>query len=968
MTTANGNGHAPTLPQLREQLREVRARQKLAQARRELQLSEGEAQLWALGWGDLLNPYSYRRDDGGGFWLPLNNSGPTRTKDGRNYPFFQTDADLDSMRALSYYLASKNDMAIGTLGACRDYTVKQGYRWEARPITGLESNERAASLAAQCQRVIDRDSTLNVLPQRERSAFWRGLRDGDVTVRHFRQSDGTTRHRFVRAEQLRDPGHLGARGLFGIECDEDDVETPLRYWITYDGTGFEDVPAAEVTHLKRNVDEEIKRGVSDFFSCGEAFDEVAKLLRAMRRGGTLLAKIAWIEEFANTTNDQIRAQQASVRDPRGPLLADPRSGRDETVAHMPDGKVIYTKDNRQFKAPPLAGNTANFTQIADACLRAAGTRWRIPEHIITGNASQNNVALILVAGAPFVNAVECEQDAWGPFFMRWRWVAIENACAAGLIDARFEEVRELVELHYTPPEVGSSDPEKQARVDSIDMTAGVLSLQTRAARRGLDWEQERKNLAEFPPTRVAGRATDLDAQGNPTNTGSDGVPDKGAPPKQAADAPAKPDLAETLKLLAAVQALQTAVYAGQIPRAAGIAGLVELLGVDRAEAERLLPPAEPEPAQGATQPPAPPTLESLLHEARGEGEVWQGPSGRWFTLKSGHVVPHKGPGGGGATAGAGGAKDAGKGDDPKLAKMGLWDRIKSAAADLGFIGKVKTKGHPWKEVENLTPAERADNSPPREEFARQLRERKDREAAWEHHAQKNGITVEEAKKRAVEKANKLIDGLTPAIRVDFLDAKNPGVPDTRALEAVLDGGEYKNQHAEGITSKRAINSRPLRRAIEEKSMGCPPDTPPRNAPNYGYMTDRRHPPSENVRPYGSLVLHLRPSVKERSTYSIGDSLMGGQNGEFLSFAGGEATPEALDPAALAAYGDGYLDSYDAHQKTFDGKQGGYIEAHVHDGLPVTDIESVEWPKTEYGEMPDRIKAKLTALNIPWKDY
>ncbi len=34
--------------------------------------------------------------------------------------------------------------------------------------------------------------------------------------------------------------------------------------------------------------------------------------------------------------------------------------------------------------------------------------------------------------------------------------------------------------------------------------------------------------------------------------------------------------------------------------------------------------------------------ESLL-ESRREGEVWQGDSGRWFTLKGGHVVPHAGP-------------------------------------------------------------------------------------------------------------------------------------------------------------------------------------------------------------------------------------------------------------------------------------------------------------------------------------
>jgi hypothetical protein len=42
----------------------------------------------------------------------------------------------------------------------------------------------------------------------------------------------------------------------------------------------------------------------------------------------------------------------------------------------------------------------------------------------------------------------------------------------------------------------------------------------------------------------------------------------------------------------------------------------------------------------------PDVRESLLTEARKEGEVWRGPSGRWFTVKGGRTVPAEAPGGG----------------------------------------------------------------------------------------------------------------------------------------------------------------------------------------------------------------------------------------------------------------------------------------------------------------------------------
>lgn len=516
------NGTAPDLEQLREQTRIARAQAKYAQAKHEQQLWESfiGSSGFGMGWGEYLNPYGFRRDDFGGVWLPLGQQGVSRTQDGRNAPFVMTDADLDRQRSLANWITQNNDLAIGVVSTLRNFTIKRGYDWDARPEEGYEEDSRALYLAAQVKQVITNHAKVNKLKSRERSSFWRAVRDGEAITRHFAQDDGTTVVRPIRAEQLRDPGTYGPHCSFGIETDPHDVETVTHYHVTYDGTEYERVPAHEVCHLKRNVDEEIKRGVSDFFSAGEAFDDVAKLLKSMRRGAGLLARIAWIEQHKNSTQSQITAHVAAGLDRNRPRFDDPRTGKRVDQKTILDGTVVHTGENTEYAAPPLAGNTANFTQIVQACLRAAGVRWGLPEYVTSGDASNANLASLLVSGSPMVNAVECTQDDFGEFFLRWHWIAVRNACDAGLISAPFEEVQRLVAIHYTPPLVAIANEGEQSTVDHADIAAGVMSLQTRRARRKLDNEQEKKNLEEEPPTRVSGKATDLDDKGNPVQRGN----------------------------------------------------------------------------------------------------------------------------------------------------------------------------------------------------------------------------------------------------------------------------------------------------------------------------------------------------------------------------------------------------------------------------------------------------------------
>src|SRR5690606_26552230 len=111
---------------------------------------------------------------------------------------------------------------------------------------------------------------------------WR--RDGEVFARLHDVGDGRVLFRFVEPEFVTEPLTPGdleyflwgddfqyrepSSWSFGVQTPEGDAERVLGFFVdwTRDGHDWEYVPAAEVEHLKANVDRNVKRGLSDFFS------------------------------------------------------------------------------------------------------------------------------------------------------------------------------------------------------------------------------------------------------------------------------------------------------------------------------------------------------------------------------------------------------------------------------------------------------------------------------------------------------------------------------------------------------------------------------------------------------------------------------------------------------------------------------------------------------------------------------
>jgi hypothetical protein len=202
------------------------------------------------------------------------------------------------------------------------------------------------------------------------------------------------------------------------------------------------------------------------------------------------------------------------------------------------------------------------------------------------------------------------------------------------------------------------------------------------------------------------------------------------------------------------------------------------------------------------------------------------------------------------------------------------------------------------------------------------------------------------------------------------------------LTSVLDEGRYKNQF-ETRTSGGKLDVG-VRKVGEGLATGTPAGTKLAERPIYGYLTDNesvhtyqskreavkalegewsdKHSldrtldwqtttsvNSYQVDQYGEIRVLLKPSVRERTTVTIGDSLRTGV------MADGMTNPKP-DLVNMGLYKAGAV----AHMTG--NSTAGYLETQVHGGVKVSDIDRIYVPAGRVDAVKAMVEAK--GLNIP----
>lgn len=182
------------------------------------------------------------------------------------------------------------------------------------------------------------------------------------------------------------------------------------------------------------------------------------------------------------------------------------------------------------------------------------------------------------------------------------------------------------------------------------------------------------------------------------------------------------------------------------------------------------------------------------------------------------------------------------------------------------------------------------------------------------------------------------------------------------LEKVLDDGRFKTQFETGTSVGGYFPD--VRAAYERQAFGLPLDLDPKLRPVYGYLMvdgprDTNGP--DGVGAYGDIQVVLKPELRLRTTAQVGDSL------DQLRY--GRPSP-VNDPdwMAFSPADDEFdielMERFDRDYTSDGFKESGYIEAQVHGGVTVDDIEEIIFPQAP----GKRLRAILKRRGIPWRIY
>ena len=523
----------------RERLESARLTAATRHQERRGRLLESLSLDWVTPYADLLDRFRSASDP-----ILAGPSSAWQRRQGRNYPIYQTEQELNLLRAPARLLVATSGYAQGLLSGLTSYVIGSGYTYRVAKKT--RESEAPDELVREVQRVVDDFLRRNQWyggeqPGMEEELFERSVEDGEFALVDTPNEDGTTDVRTAEPEQITapPPGELedDEDGLFGVITPKDDVQNVLAYWVQWGDSPHdgERVPADRLTHFRRNVRRSMKRGITDFcFDTLDALSLAATLRTNLGDGAAQQAAIVMVRQHATGSASDIEA----FNDGQAEFTKrDPLTGTEQRYRKMRRGGHEDIPEGMQYVAGPGAQNAPAHLSILQGLLRSAGVKWNAPEWLASGDASNNNYSSSLTAESPFVRTVTRRQRGYREAFRRPVWAAAEHHVRTRGITAAgrawtWEEVCREIDLLVEAPSPETRNRLTEAQQAQIDIPLGADSRQQYAQRQGRDFDQiEADNQAWEDKHGSPGGPLPL-----PGDPDADGLPGTTPPPKGDAEA------------------------------------------------------------------------------------------------------------------------------------------------------------------------------------------------------------------------------------------------------------------------------------------------------------------------------------------------------------------------------------------------------------------------------------------------
>lgn len=450
-------------------------------------------------WDDFVDPREAYADVDGQWWTPVGSLAGSHS-DSNATPI--NELQLHDLRSQCRRLATVNEFAINGHENRISYVVGAGHSYRATVCKGMDAEPE---LALAVQKTLEQFLRESRWHERQQEIVRRLDRDGEAFLRFFVDLDGFTRVRFIEPDQIVTPTERAGdpSASFGIQTDPHDVETIRGYYV--DG---ELVDPAEVQHRRANVDFNVKRGLPLYTPVRKNLRRAEKLLRNMSVVAEIQSAIALIRKHRGASRSGVEQFVANTAQlvAAGADATSTTGGRARHLSQYGPGTILDAPAGLEYDFPTSGVDAGSFVSILQAELRSIAARLVMPEFMFTSDASNANFASTMIAEGPAVRMFERLQANLIAQDREVMWRVVNNSVDAGTLPPA---ARDCIEIQITPPSLKVRDALREAQVDRIAHTHGILSPQSWSQHLGLDYDQEQKNFVEH---------SDKEATNQPSST------------------------------------------------------------------------------------------------------------------------------------------------------------------------------------------------------------------------------------------------------------------------------------------------------------------------------------------------------------------------------------------------------------------------------------------------------------------
>lgn len=521
----------------------MNTKQQIDETRQELALIETKAELIAYtqaleslttpersvvaeGFGDYVDRNEHQYDDPYWFSQGVGYSRPEDRINGDYYPYWRTETELSELRGVCSNVAEVDEVGVSALENLANYVLgRRGFEYIATAKLKAD-DELAGALQVLIDEHIEASCWSDCL---EREAFVRSHKEGETFLAIDPTAGGRTMTTILEPSHVTEPDngqlvedYYGLSGAiewkYGVAKRNNRPAQRFGFFVEHfgDTNDWDYYADNAITHIKRNVDNVVSRGMSDFFPVYQDLQRAEKLLRNTAEGAAVQACIAFIKEGG----PGVRAADLESSKTGSSALnwlqkVQKGDGKSRDVEHrkfMP-GSVFTVKNGTKYHAGPLGqSSAATYVDVVQALLRRAGVRWSMPEYMISGDASNGNFASTLVAESPFTKGSEHRQDRYAKDFTSHFWKVAGIAVKAGLFQVygvtTLRDLKRRVGLKAKGPDIAVRDRLQEHQIRKEENEAGILSAETWAEESGRDYAAEIKKGAAKQETAPAFESVD----------------------------------------------------------------------------------------------------------------------------------------------------------------------------------------------------------------------------------------------------------------------------------------------------------------------------------------------------------------------------------------------------------------------------------------------------------------------------